>query len=217
MKSNFFSLTTVELGIPELRSNVYIFEYANKVNLIDTWYWDLSWLITSIKNNYPTLDNIFITHGHFDHIDGLMKLLEVFPKVTCHINKEEARFLDDSSLSLSRHFRLFENYRKNFSTFRWGDIVDWVKTISTPWHTIWGTCYLVEEYNVCFTWDTLFSDNHGRTDLPTGDYDSMRSSIGKLLTLDPQTLIYPWHWPYGIKLTEVRDSDSEMLKHIFEV
>jgi hypothetical protein len=45
----------------------------------------------------------------------------------------------------------------------------------------------------------------------------MRASIGKLLTLDQQTLIYPWHWKYWIKLSEIRDSDSETMKHIFKI
>ncbi|EKE29688.1 MAG: beta-lactamase protein [uncultured bacterium (gcode 4)] len=215
MKNNFFSLTTLEVGLPQLISNVYIFEYGKKVNLIDAWYGDTSPIIASIRNNYPRLDNIFLTHWHFDHIDGLTKLLEAFPYATCYINKEEARFLEDSSLSMSRHFRLFENYRKNFRTFKNGDMIDGILAIGTPWHSIWSTCYHVEEYSTCFTGDTLFSDNHWRTDLPTGDYDAIRASIGKLLTLDPNTVIYPWHWEWWVKLSDVRDSDSETLKLIF--
>jgi hydroxyacylglutathione hydrolase len=217
MKNNFFSLTSLEVGHPNLISNVYIFEYGNKVNLIDAGYGDISWLIASIRVNYSKLDNIFLTHGHFDHIDGLTKLLEAFPKVKCYINREEANFLEDTSLSMSKYFRMFEGFRENFHAFKSWDKIDGILTIGTPGHTIGSTSYLIEEYNTCFTGDTLFSDNHWRTDLPTGDYDDMRVSIGKLLTLNPNTLIYPWHWERWIRISDVRDSESEMLNQIFKV
>ncbi|EKE26075.1 MAG: beta-lactamase protein [uncultured bacterium (gcode 4)] len=216
MKQNFFSLTSLEVGPSALKSNVYIFEYAKKVNLIDAWYADVSWLIASIRSNYSGLDNIFLTHGHFDHIDWLTKLFEAFPNVICHINEDEAKFFEDSSLSLSRHFRLFEAYGKNIRTFKSGVFIDGILTVNTPWHTAGSTSFLIEEYGTCFTGDTLFSDNHGRTDLPTGDYDAMRASIWKLFTLDPQTLIYPWHWEYWVMLADIINSESETLKDIFK-
>ncbi len=45
-----------------------------------------------------------------------------------------------------------------------------------------------------FTGDTLLIGGTGRTDLPTGDPEALYDSLfGKLLKLDPKTLVYPAH------------------------
>ena len=44
------------------------------------------------------------------------------------------------------------------------------------------------------TGDALFQGSIGRTDLPGGDFDTLISSIrSRLLTLPPETIVYPGH------------------------
>lgn len=62
----------------------------------------------------------------------------------------------------------------------------------TPGHTADSMCVYVTDR--VFTGDTLLIGGTGRTDLPTGDPDKLYDSLfGKLLQLDPETLVYPAH------------------------
>jgi glyoxylase-like metal-dependent hydrolase (beta-lactamase superfamily II)/rhodanese-related sulfurtransferase len=67
-----------------------------------------------------------------------------------------------------------------------------IQAMHTPGHTADSMCLLVEDR--VFTGDTLLIGGTGRTDLPSGDPDQLYDSLfGKLLKLDPATLVYPAH------------------------
>ena len=66
------------------------------------------------------------------------------------------------------------------------------RVMHTPGHTRDSMCVQVEDR--VFTGDTLLIGGTGRTDLPTGDPDELYDSLfGKLLLLDPATLVFPAH------------------------
>ena len=65
------------------------------------------------------------------------------------------------------------------------------RVISTPGHTSGGVCYLAED--CLFTGDTLFCESVGRTDLPTGSYSQIVTSVKKLYALPGDYKIYCGH------------------------
>jgi len=71
-----------------------------------------------------------------------------------------------------------------------------LKVLHTPGHADGSLCFYSEEDQFVITGDVLFNQSIGRTDLPTGDYDVLQSSIWeKLFTLPDETVAYPGHGP----------------------
>lgn len=66
-----------------------------------------------------------------------------------------------------------------------------IKIIHTPGHTPGSVCLSLE--GLLFTGDTLFAGSIGRTDLPGGDFKTIQSSLDRLRTLPPGTVILPGH------------------------
>ncbi len=67
-----------------------------------------------------------------------------------------------------------------------------LEVIHTPGHTSGSICLLGD--NFIFTGDTLFENGYGRTDLPGGSDEQMRSSLKRLSELlKPGMTIYPGH------------------------
>jgi glyoxylase-like metal-dependent hydrolase (beta-lactamase superfamily II)/rhodanese-related sulfurtransferase len=67
-----------------------------------------------------------------------------------------------------------------------------LQALHTPGHTRDSMCLCVEDR--VFTGDTLLIGATGRTDLPSGDAESLHESLfGKLLRLDPALKVFPAH------------------------
>ena len=150
-----------------------------------------------ILSGMRELKYILLTHGHFDHISGVARLKEKHPDAKVVVGTEDAPFLSDENLCLSRvfHFRAFPCYADE--TVNDGDIIALGETklqvISAPGHTPGGVVYYCEKEKLAFTGDTLFKGSIGRTDLFGGDIRVLTETLNKLKKLPPETVIYCGH------------------------
>ena len=135
---------------------------------------------------------VMLTHAHVDHISALGELNKAlnFGKVYLHP--------DDKPLYLSPANALLPIMpaAKDLPETAWpppenGDF----KAIETPGHTFGGTCYYFPELNGIFTGDTLFAGSVGRTDLPGGDWATIKNSLHRLSTLEKNYRVFPGHGP----------------------
>lgn len=153
-------------------------------------------LVDFIKENGSELKYILLTHGHFDHIDGVAFLKESFPNAKIAIHEADEMCLCDDNLSLARGFGLPSktNLRADIILHD-GDILpfgdDNITVIHTPGHTIGGVTYKYKD--MLFTGDTLFCRSLGRTDFPGGDYGEICASIRRLYALSGDYIVYPGH------------------------
>lgn len=150
-----------------------------------------------VKQTGLEMKAILLTHGHFDHIMGLVRFLEMFP-VPVYAHEEERLLLENADYNVSAA------YMPGGYTFAGavyvtdGQLLDVagmrIRVIYTPGHTIGGCCYYLEEEGVLFSGDTLFQESIGRADLPTGSASRLvRSVREKLLVLPPEVRVYPGH------------------------
>jgi glyoxylase-like metal-dependent hydrolase (beta-lactamase superfamily II) len=69
-----------------------------------------------------------------------------------------------------------------------------LQAILVPGHSPGSLAFYSPEGGFVITGDALFQGSIGRTDLPGGDYDTLIHSIKtRLLTLPPETIVYPGH------------------------
>lgn len=141
---------------------------------------------------------ILLTHAHFDHMDAVDKLREELGDVTVYIGEGDAPLLERPDLNLSMAFLGSPIATKADIAVSDGQelelIGSQVRCIEVPGHTVGGMCYYLPELGALFCGDTLFHGSVGRSDFPTGDGETLISSISdKLLTLPEETRVYPGH------------------------
>ncbi len=138
---------------------------------------------------------IVLTHGHFDHIGAAEAICRACP-VEVIAGEKEDQLMRDPVLNLSGQFgsgftAKASRLVRDGETFNLLGLT-W-KVMETPGHTKGSVCYYIAEEEVLLSGDTLFCESYGRTDFPGGSGSQMIQSIGKLLELPEETMVYPGH------------------------
>jgi len=124
------------------------------------------------------------THGHPDQIHGDRFLKKRYSVPIC-IHAYDEHFIDALNGAILPANILLEDE----DLIKFGKVT--LKVMHTPGHTP-GSISLVGE-KIVFTGDTLFAGGIGRTDFPGGSDRDMRLSLGKLLRLPDNYVVYPGH------------------------
>lgn len=138
-----------------------------------------------------------LTHGHFDHIDGVPRVKELTGCKVC-ISRPDAPCTSNPAISQGNMLPSIQH--ENFESDQLlenGEIIELgslkIRVLYTPGHTVGSCCFIVND--AIFSGDTLFSGSMGRTDLPTGNGRDMMQSLKKLSDLDGDFYVYPGHGP----------------------
>ena len=145
--------------------------------------WDVPALCENLSNSALLIKGILITHGHFDHINGVEELLNKYD-IPIYVNEKEMDFFKFNWGN--------ENVKKVSSgdKLKIGNIE--IQFVHTPGHTPGSQCFLVK--NNLISGDTLFIDACGRCDLPGGNVEQMFDTIyNKLMKMPDNTVIFPGH------------------------
>lgn len=149
-----------------------------------------------ILSNNLNLKFLIITHGHYDHINGMEDFLAEF-SIPYYLQKDDLPMLKNPLDNGSSIFGLQKVSVKQKPIFcEEGDIIflgdNKLKVIETPGHTLGSISLLIN--NWLFSGDTLFYRSVGRTDFPFANPKQLQRSIKeKLFRLNPETVVYPGH------------------------
>jgi glyoxylase-like metal-dependent hydrolase (beta-lactamase superfamily II) len=144
------------------------------------------------------------THAHVDHIFADAMLKEKWPAMAIAIGKEDAAMAVRPSRNLSMLLGKWIKSPKPDRLLEAGDRVEIGRAVfevlATPGHTRGGISLFAREgpdgKPVVFAGDALFAGGIGRTDFPGGNTETLLTSIReRLLTLPPETVVYPGHGP----------------------
>lgn len=148
--------------------------------------------------NPQLIEQIIITHEHFDHCGGVREIHNLTnknAKVMAHIHasdkieKGESHFAEMLGASMPK--MKVDVKLKNADKIKIGDEI--FEVIHTPGHTPGGLCLYGNKSKSLFSGDTVFSyGSFGRYDFPEGDVIQLKDSIERCAKLDILN-IYPGH------------------------
>ncbi|MDR2398020.1 MAG: MBL fold metallo-hydrolase [Spirochaetaceae bacterium] len=152
---------------------------------------------------------IVLTHGHFDHVAAIPGIVaSVFPGAEAPeiaIHREDAAYLGPEAYSVHQAaFRavagsaayvdaLWEPLPPATRLLAEGDRIGSFQVLHLPGHSPGSIALYEKEQQLLFSGDTLFRHGVGRTDLPGGDWATLRHSLNRLFTLDGSCTVYPGH------------------------
>lgn len=190
-------ITRLTLG--PLDTNCYYLTDGTTAVLIDPAVKDET-LDAFLKSAPLAPSAILLTHGHFDHISGVVPLVRE-RSLPIYIGENDRICLSNTRWSMAL---LLPGFRQEKATgeedvrpLAGGEPVTvgtlTFRTMALPGHSRGGIGYLWEEEKALFCGDTVFCGGFGRTDGPGGDLDGLADSIGKIALLPPETALYPGH------------------------
>jgi len=143
---------------------------------------------------------VVLTHGHVDHVTGVVALRGRFPNIKVYIHKLDAGMLTGEKDNLSALAGVSFSHEHADFPLKEGDVIEQANikldVLHTPGHTQGGICLYSKNEGIIFVGDTLFADSVGRTDFPGGNAAQLIKSIKqKLCTLPDETIVYPGHGP----------------------
>jgi hydroxyacylglutathione hydrolase len=134
-------------------------------------------IIAALKERGWTLSHIFVTHKHFDHIEGIPALQAAFD---CEVVGPAASAAETG---------MYDRTVSDGDTFDWAGLE--VRVIETPGHTLDHVSYFIPAEKLVFVGDTIFSLGCGR--VFEGDHAMMWESLKRLRALPDDTTLYCGH------------------------
>jgi glyoxylase-like metal-dependent hydrolase (beta-lactamase superfamily II) len=138
------------------------------------------------------VDAVLQTHGHFDHVGAVEKIVTA---TGCKLWMSQS---DWSQKNTPQTLFFYPLANCDFTQVSFCEEGEQIKAggtvftvLETPGHTWGSVCYRCED--AIFSGDTLFAGSCGRTDLPGGDWSTIRQSLERLAQLEGNYEVYPGH------------------------
>ncbi len=155
-------------------------EVTREAALFDTG-WDAAPVLKIVEEEQLQLKHLFITHTHQDHVAGMTRIREVFPKI----------FLHTDAKSVPPQHKNRRNDCVHLGSLR-------ITNRETPGHAEDGVTYIVGNWSedaphVAIVGDTIFAGSMGGA--------AQNGALAKqkireqILSLPPDTLLCPGHGP----------------------
>ncbi len=191
------SLYVKQMQLGHMDNFVYILgdTGSNDAVVVDP-AWNVGEILAQLEAHDAELKAIWLTHGHYDHTEGVAELVQV-TGVPVYIS----RLMPDEWRPEGPELIEFDDG----DTLMVGALD--FRVMATPGHSPDGASFL--HRNHLIAGDTLFINGCGRCDLPASDVEAMYDSLhNKLMALPDNTIVYPGH-NYGPLATDTLGQQKE--------
>ena len=181
-------IEAIPAGIYDANCYILVEENTKECGIIDPGG-DSERLISQIDKLNAKPKFILLTHGHMDHVGGVIDLVKKY-NIPFYISKADEEYMEKDDFVFGTLPKA-SGYLKENDILKLGDEI--IKVLETPGHTKGGLCFLLNNDKV-FTGDSLFNGSIGRTDFIGGSMSEIINSIKeKLLPLGDRVDVYPGH------------------------
>ena len=173
------------MALGAYQTNCYIIhdDTSKTCCVIDPGY-DADLILDKLEELGMSLEAILLTHGHFDHV-GAVKELACETGCQVYIHPDD---LSMPPMMTAGPLYYTKTYAEGTQLHLAG--LD-IAVLHTPGHTPGSVCLLTGDTMI--TGDTLFAGSCGRTDLPGGDWATIRASLNRLASIEANLWVLPGH------------------------
>ena len=153
-------------------------------------------LIEMVRTSGATLEAIWLTHAHIDHIGAIADVKRVW-NVPVFLHPADQPLYDRGAMQAAVYGISFEQPPAPDRALAEGDVVSVgsleFDVLHVPGHAPGHVAFVREGHMI--GGDLLFAGSIGRTDLPLSNPDHMMESLERVAALPEQTVVYPGHGP----------------------
>lgn len=214
-------LTIHKIVTGSWKENCYIIADNNKHAIIIDPGDEAEDILKYVFDKKLILEAIINTHGHYDHIGGVVEIKHE-TNVPFYVNSKDQKIIKNAylySFLLNGKNRIEKKNIKipviDFDLNNHKKIIfkiGLVEIIHTPGHSPGSVCLLIN--NWLFTGDLLFKGAVGRVDLPESNRNELIRSLKEIVKFPQDTIIYPGHGEISTIGEELKE--NKPLKEILQ-
>jgi glyoxylase-like metal-dependent hydrolase (beta-lactamase superfamily II) len=155
-------------------------------------------IIAMVQESGVTLDAIWLTHAHLDHIGAINAVRRVFD-VPVRLHELDLPYYETLSARAAQMYGLpWDQPEATPDLVAEGDVLTCgaqrYTVMHVPGHAPGHVAFVGE--GIALSGDLLFAGSIGRTDLPLSDPYAMDVSLERFAALAVDTIVYPGHGPH---------------------
>ena len=149
-----------------------------------------------VRASGATLDAIWLTHAHIDHIGGIAGVKRLWD-VPVHLHPLDLPLYDRGEMQAAHYGLPFEQPGRPERELASDDQLSvgslTFRVMHTPGHAPGHVVF--HGHGVALGGDLLFAGSIGRTDLPLANPMHMEESLERICTLEDTVVVHPGHGP----------------------
>lgn len=186
-------VTTITVGAFQENTYLVVDDRSNRAVIVDPGS-EGDRLVDAIESSGATLEAIWITHAHVDHVGAVAAVKRKWD-VPIYLHPLDRRLYEAAGRQAQVYGVPFEEPPAPDHEFADGQRIkvgDAEMTVlhapgHAPGHVV------IHGNGIALVGDCLFAGSIGRTDLPFSNPPQLAASLEKISALAPETVVYPGH------------------------